>query len=80
MAAKSMAGERDPRTDPRRGDVLKREQEMRVVTTHQSERRVWYGEFVFIPDRGFNAFAKCEIEDWPKWATDATVIHRAEDL
>lgn len=77
MAAKVMAGERDPRINPRRGDVLKRERQMCVVTTQQNETSVRYGSF--FPGMRY-VVDTSEIEEWRKWAAQATVIHRAEDL
>lgn len=68
--------ERDPRTDPRPGDVLKRF--LSGSSGSWIERRVRdlaYGGVHYCED--FDTW--CSLADWCEWSANATIVRRAED-
>lgn len=68
--------DRDPRTDPMRGDVLKCGRVIRVVG-FVSDTTVDFAEVS--DDRSRLSWANKQ-ETWRQWAAEATVIHKGEDL
>ena len=75
-------GTRDPRTEPRTGDVLrngKYERHVGLVTriTHVAQYR---RRNPALNAGGFESFLRsCSLRAWCEWAKDAEVIYRAED-
>lgn len=62
---------RDPRVDPKPGDVLRNHSTVRTVTSSANRWVTYYG-----PDREFELASS--IYFWQKWAAEAEVIHAAE--
>lgn len=61
-----MPADRDPRTDPRKGDALKKGNTTRTVEARVEETVNWNGN-----NWGW-------LSCWREWAKNAEVIHRAE--
>lgn len=68
-----MNGERDPRTDPMRGDVLKRDGTLCLVLWNPRDGLVpWVDQY--------GARSSDAVSRFRQWASDAEVIHRGENL
>lgn len=69
-----MAAERDPRVDPKAGDVLRKDGEWHGISDIYRERRVRRVNGNVI----VHVSGTCSLSTWRKWAAKAEVIHRAD--
>ena len=71
-----MPADRDPRVDPRPGDVVRKGRITRFVTEGYRGRIVYAKRVSEVP-RASGSFS-CWITTWQDWARNATVLHVAE--
>ena len=69
-----MAEQRDPRRDPRPGDVLQRGNETRRVYGLPELRSYW-----ITYNDAANSLRACRRGSWEAWARNATVLHTAPE-
>jgi len=67
--------QRDPRLDPRPGDVLALGKHRILHTVRHVDRFVRY----VVPVKKGDLSCACKIAEWRIWLATAEVIHRAED-
>lgn len=74
--------ERDPKTDPIAGDVLRDENSMRTVTKVAQHAKLGlriYARIEWKSSHWKTSMASHYPEDWRKWAAGATVIRTGDE-
>ena len=74
--------DRDPRVDPRPGDLLEQNTNRRLVTSIEGGRvRYIHTRLMFWESHGWYGDNPCwtRVENWRKWAAGATVVRKAGD-